>query len=161
MAELGYITLVLALITAVFALTGFIYGGREKASWLNRNARKSAIGVFILITAAVLVLEVALFTHHFELKYVYQYTSTDMSSVYLISGLWAGNAGSLLFWAWILSICGLILVLRQRPGKRELTPYTLAVLTGTQIFFLVIVLFFANPFAPLDASVFPVVPSEG
>ncbi len=161
MAELGYITLVLALITAVFALTGFIYGGREKASWLNRNARKSAIGVFILITAAVLVLEVALFTHHFELKYVYQYTSTDMSPVYLFSGLWAGNAGSLLFWAWILSICGLILVLRQRPGKRELTPYTLAVLTGTQIFFLVIVLFFANPFAPLDASVFPVVPSEG
>jgi len=161
MAELGYITLVLALVGAVFALAGFIYGGREKDSWLNRNARKSATGVFILLTVAVIILEAALLTHHFELKYVYQYTSTDMSPVYLFSGLWAGNAGSLLFWAWTLSICGYLLVLRQRPGTRDLTPYTMAVVMFVQIFFIILVLFHSNPFARLDASMFPVGPSAG
>lgn len=161
MAELGYITLVLALVGALFALVGFIYGGREKASWLNRNARKSTTWVFALLTVAVIILEIALLTHHFELKYVYQYTSTDMSPVYLFSGLWAGNAGSLLFWAWTISICGYLVVLRQRPGKRELTPYTMAVVMFVQVFFIILVLFLANPFAQLDASTFPVVPSEG
>jgi cytochrome c-type biogenesis protein CcmF len=161
MAELGYISLVLALVAAIFALVGFIYGGREKDSWLNRNARKSAIGVFILVTVAVIILEAALLTHQFELKYVYQYTSTDMSPIYLFSGLWAGNAGSLLFWTWMLTICGYILVMRQRPGKRELTPYTMAIVMFAQIFFILLVLFFSNPFARLEASTFPVVPSEG
>jgi cytochrome c-type biogenesis protein CcmF len=161
MVELGYIALVLALLAAVFALVGFIYGGKEQASWLNRTARKVSIGVFALVTAAVLILEIALLTHNFEIQYVYQYTSTDMSPIYLISVLWAGNTGSLLFWAWVLSICSFILVLRQRPGKRELTPYTLAVVTFGQIFFLLLLIFFANPFARLDPAVFPIVPSEG
>ena len=150
MAELGYITLVLALTTAVLSVISFIFGGREKTSWFNRNARKLVIAVFILMTTAVIILETAILTHHFEMRYVYQYTSKDMSPVYLVSALWAGNAGSLLIWSWFLSVSGYIMVLLQKPGKRELTPYALAVVMFTQTFFTVLVLFFANPFTRLD-----------
>jgi len=161
MAELGYIALVLALVGAVFAITGSVFGGKAETSWINRNARKAVIAVFFLMSAAVVILEAAILTHHFEIQYVYQYTDRSMSPLYLFSALWAGNAGSLLIWAWFISLCGYILVLRQRPGKRELTPYTLAVVMTVQLFFTSLVLFFTNPFTRLDAASFPVVPSDG
>ncbi len=156
MAELGYITLVLAFAASLFSVAALIFGGKEGTSWLNRNARKLVIAVFILVTVAVVILETAILTHHFEIRYVYQYTSKDMSLIYLISAFWAGNAGSLLFWSWMISICGFVLVIRQRPGKRELTPYTLAVVMATKAFFTMLVLFFSNPFARLDHA-----PSDG
>jgi cytochrome c-type biogenesis protein CcmF len=160
MAELGYISLVLALVGAIFALVGFVYGGKEKASWLNRNARKSAIGVFILVTVAVIILEQHFLPINLSLNTL---TSTPAPTCppFIFSADY-GRVTQVHFYFWHgCLVFAIYSGLRQRPGKRELTPYTLAVLVFVQIFFIILVLFFANPFARLDASIFPVVPSEG
>jgi cytochrome c-type biogenesis protein CcmF len=156
MAELGYIALVLALAGSAFSIICFAFGDRIKTSWLNRNARNTVVAVFAATTGALVILLAAILTHHFEIKYVYQYTSLNLAPLYLFSALWAGNSGALLLWAWIISLCGFLLVLRQRPGKRDLLPYTLAVVMFTELFFLILVLFFANPFARL-----PAIPADG
>jgi cytochrome c-type biogenesis protein CcmF len=50
-----------------------------------------------------------------SLEYVVKYRSNSASNLallYKISGLWAGRAGSLLFWAWLISVFNAIVALR-------------------------------------------------
>ena len=42
--------------------------------------------------------------HDFNIEYVWAYTSRNLPSGYLFSAFWAGQKGSLLFWAVVLSL---------------------------------------------------------
>ena len=56
-----------------------------------------------MVVLASLGLWTALLTHDFSLKYVASYTSANLPKVYMFTAFWGGQAGSLLFWALILS----------------------------------------------------------
>ena len=103
MAEIGFISLILALIVSLYAILAFIAGVKKNRISLITHGRMGVVLVFVLVSISALILEIALVTHNFQLEYVTSYTSHDLSLPYLISSWWAGNAGSLLFWAWILS----------------------------------------------------------
>ena len=156
MADIGYIALVLALVVAVYSAIAFVVGARKKHPELLASARNGVLVVFGLISTSVGVLLYALINHNFQIEYVANYTSSDMSLPYLISALWAGNDGSLLFWAWLLSLLAVIVVLRRRGTGRELIPYASMVLLATQAFFLILLLFVSNPFHELAFA-----PAEG
>jgi cytochrome c-type biogenesis protein CcmF len=79
-----------------------------------------------------------------------------MPAFYLITSLWGGHAGSLLFWTWILSMFATATALIYRDRHRELMPYVSALLTLAQSFFLFLLVFIANPFEKL-----PFVPDQG
>ncbi|MGH9279675.1 MAG: cytochrome c biogenesis protein CcsA [Acidimicrobiales bacterium] len=57
-----------------------------------------------LLTVAVAVLARALLRGDWSLAYVADYTSRDTPWPYRLSALWAGMAGSLLVWTWILGL---------------------------------------------------------
>ena len=102
-----------------------------------------------LLTLAELVLAIALVTHNFRLEYVASYSSTGMSFPYLISALWAGNSGSLMFWAWILSIFSVVLVLQKKNRQNPQVAYAAPVLMFTVLFFCILLLATARPFLTL------------
>lgn len=156
MADIGYIALLLALLTSVYSVAAFVYGSRKRHPVFLASARNSLLATCGLVTVAVGVLLAAILTHNFNIEYVAQYTSTDMELPYLISALWAGNDGSLLFWAWLLAIFASIIVLTKRSIGRELVPYASAVNMFTLGFFLILLLLISNPFATLSFT-----PSEG
>ena len=156
MADIGYISLALALIFAAYAAVTYIAGQRNSHQQLLESARNGLLVCAGLMTVAVGIMLYALLTHQFNIEYVANYTSSDMSPVYLVSALWAGNDGSLLFWAWLLSVFAVIVVLTRRNTGRELVPYASAVLMAIQAFFLVLLLFVSNPFQTL-----PFTPAEG
>ena len=104
MAELGYTSLFLAFFAAIYSAGGFILGAKRKSPALISSARNGLLAVSGLVTIATGTLLYAIFTHNFQIEYVANYTSRDMSPTYLFSALWAGNDGSLLFWAWLISI---------------------------------------------------------
>ncbi len=81
---------------------------------LLESARNTLLAVCGLVSVSVAVLVYALLTHDFQIEYVAAYTSRDLSVSYLLSALWAGNDGSLLFWAWLLSVCAAVVVLQKR-----------------------------------------------
>ncbi|MFC1981213.1 heme lyase CcmF/NrfE family subunit [Chloroflexota bacterium] len=149
MAEIGYISLVLAFIASLYAIVAFAVGAKQNRASLITNGRRGVVLVFILVSLSALVLEIALITHNFQLEYVTSYTSRDLSLPYLVSSWWAGNAGSLLFWAWILSLSAVIFVLKKRDGK-ALLPYGSAIVMFIQAFFLVMLISAQNPFTKLD-----------
>ncbi|MGD8869892.1 MAG: heme lyase CcmF/NrfE family subunit [Gemmatimonadales bacterium] len=115
---------------------------------------------------AVVALEYLLITSDFNIAYVANYSNRDLNIFYKAAALWGGQAGSLLFWTWIVTMYGAILAFmnRHRPGK--LTPYALGVLSITTFFFLVVNKFGSNPFMELnlqhaDGSITPFSAPDG
>ena len=94
----------------------------------------------------------ALLTRDFGIEYVAQYTSRSLSVFYTLGAFWAGQAGSLLLWAWVLAICAALVVAQRRTRDRELMPWAITMLAGILIFFLVLVAFYADPFVRLAVA---------
>lgn len=156
MADIGYISLLLALGAAIYSVFVYILGIRKKHPALLQSARNGLIAVCGLLSVSVTVMLIAILTHNFQIEYVASYTSRDMSLSYLLSALWAGNDGSLLFWAWLLSVFAVIVVLQKRDVGKELVPCAATVIMITQIFFLILLVSVSNPFLELSY-----VPAEG
>ncbi len=156
MAEIGYTALALAFGACIYSIIAFIFSARGEHPRLLASARRSILAVSVLVTISVAVLLAALVTHNFQMEYVASYTSSDLSLPYLISALWAGNAGSLLFWGWLLSLFAAVVVLKKQAQSRKLVPHASAVIMVIQAFFLILLLFAQNPFHKL-----PFVPAEG
>jgi cytochrome c-type biogenesis protein CcmF len=110
-------------------------------------ARLGAYGTVALIAVAVLCLAYAFVSHDFRLRYVAHYSDRSMPTIFLLTALWGGQDGSLLWWLFLLS--GYIGVCVFSLGKKhlDLQPYVIATLMGIVIFFCVLMAFAANPFS--------------
>ena len=146
MADLGYILLCLALVASIYSAVAYIFGARGRNPTLIKSAKSSLLATCGLVSLAVIVLLSALLTHNFQFQYVLDYSRTDTSIPYLISALWAGNDGSLLFWAWLLSVFATIVVLKRYNSGKELVPFASSVIMFSVTFFLILVVFTSSPF---------------
>src|SRR2546421_68608 len=119
---LGNLALWLALLVGVWgALAGFV-GGRPGRPELAHSARRAVFAMCGALLVAVFALEWALFQHDFNVEYVAAYTSRNLPIFYTWSALYAGQKGSLLFWATVLSLFGsLALVLSPRCSRNGST----------------------------------------
>ncbi len=110
-------------------------------------ARYGAYGTVGLIAVAVLCLAYAFVSHDFRVRYVSHYSDRSMSVGYLLTALWGGQDGSLLWWTFLLSVY--IGACVKWLGNRylELQPYIIATLMAVVLFFCILMTFSANPFA--------------
>ena len=77
--------------------------------------RKKLLNLIFYIIAGLLFTDVLLMIiyqlqSNFMFQYVYSHTSIEMSLIYKISALWAGQEGSFLLWSFILAIMGLFIM---------------------------------------------------
>lgn len=156
MTQIGQIALSIALVLSLFSALAAIIGARRGRAELLTSARRSVLVVFGLVTIAAAALWYAFLTRDFQINYVYQYSSRGLSTFYTISAFWAGQEGSLLLWAWTLSIFGAVVVYQTRKRNTDLAPYVLLIIMIVQAFFLAILNFASLPFARLDG-----VPPDG
>lgn len=110
-------------------------------------ARLGAYGTVALIGVAVLCLAYAFVSHDFRLRYVAHYSDRSMPLVFLLTALWGGQDGSLLWWLFLLSLYIGVCVWQLGKKYLDLQPYILATLMGIVIFFCVLMAFAANPFS--------------
>ena len=113
---------------------------------------RSVVMVSLFSILATLLLLNELIQSNFDVDYVAHYTSLETPLLYKITALWAGQAGSLLFWLFILSIYCLIVLFQNRNKYTQLMPWVILVLVSIQFFFLIITNFVANPFSPTDVN---------
>jgi cytochrome c-type biogenesis protein CcmF len=153
MTLLGGLALWVAFLLGAWgALTGFLGGARGRADLMasSRHAVSALCGVLLV---AVVCLEVALFRHDFNVEYVAAYTSRNLPIFYTWSALYAGQKGSLLFWATVLSLFGALAQLLTAPRHRVYLPYVGAITCLVCTFFLSVMVFssisHANPFERL------------
>src|SRR5687768_16561256 len=135
---------------ATWCATVSFAGGLGRRPDLIRSGERAAYGAFGFTLLASIGLWTALLTRDFSLSYVASQISANMPNVYVFTAFWSGQAGSLLFWALILSLYGAITVWSIRANNRELAPYVTGTLAAVLVFFLAVTAFKANPFARLD-----------
>ena len=146
LVDLGFGLLVLTFITALFSAVAAIIGVTKKDSRWVESARRGMILQLPLVSLVVIVLLYLLVNNHFEVKYVYSVTSLSMPMYLKLTALWGGQAGSLLFWAWLLSIFSSAVMLRNWDRDKEFLPWVIVVTSITMVFFLSLNIFFENPF---------------
>ncbi len=68
------------------------------------SSASAPTGPVALIATAVLCLAYAFVSHDFRLRYVAHYSDRGMTLTYLLTALWGGQDGSLLWWLFLLSL---------------------------------------------------------
>ncbi len=144
--QLGYGILIIALALSLYAAVASFYGGLKKKAKLIESARLAMLLIFPLTTLAILVLLYLIVTGDYSVSYVYSVSSSAMPVYLKLTALWGGQAGSLLFWAWLMSIFAFAVSLRNWKRDREFLPWVTFVPTLTLAFFLSMVVFVENPF---------------
>ena len=154
LGQLGNFSVLLAAGLAIYGVLTGLLGLTRRDGRLLASARLAAITLFLALTAAMAIMETALLTDDFSVKYVAE-TSSVFSPLWVkIVTLWAALEGSILLWAWILS--GYTALLAMLAPNTPLRPWAIVVLSVVQLFFLGVVAFVANPFITL-----PVPPPDG
>jgi len=156
-ASLGSVALTLAFLAALFAGAMALAGRNGERHWVDRS-RRTVYAMFGLLTLCVVLIEIAFATDDFSLNIVQQHSSIETPSFYKLAAMWSSQEGSLLLWAWVLSIAASAALYATRNRLREVVPYATAVMAGVAAFFTGLMLFAGgvDPFATLSA-----VPADG
>ena len=145
-ADFAALALAAALATACIGVATSLHAGvHGTGSW--RMAGDRALRATVLLVAgATVILWILLMQDRFEVLYVWSSSEAALPLFYKFAALWGGQAGSLLFWAFILACGSLLAVRRVARTLPDLTPWTTAVLCANLAFFLLLVVVPANPF---------------
>ncbi|GAB6062533.1 heme lyase CcmF/NrfE family subunit [Deferrisoma palaeochoriense] len=138
--------LALSLLAMVLLVAGVV---RNDLRWV-RAGKRSLVAVAVLATGAAVALGYLFLTDAFQVEYVASYSDRALPVFYKATAFWAGQKGSLLFWAWVLSLFSALAIYnnRREPDSRA-TPYVYLVLAGTLAFFLFLLCAVTNPFETL------------
>ena len=151
---LGLTSLCLAFLCAVYASVVSLMACHVKAIeelplrksiWIA-SARNAALLTWPLLTLSALSIITLLVQGAFEVQYVSNVSSLAMPWYLKVTALWGGQAGSLLFWAWLMSAFIGAAMLRNWDRDRTLMPYVIAASMITLAFFLTLSIFVENPF---------------
>ena len=149
MENLGALALLLAFCISFYAIVASVVGWAKKKPFLVLSGQRAVLAVWLLISAAAGILIYSLMSGDMRMAYVASHTNRAMPAFYKFAAWWGGQEGSLLFWSWILSTYGAVVVLRNRHRNRNLMPWVLAILSTIQLFFLTLNAFVVSPFQVL------------
>ncbi len=152
MTSLGSLALTLAFLTAVGAVCAAVASARLNRPHLLTTAVRLLTGHFACLTVASFALLVLLGRSDFSVAYVASYTEHALPLGYKLSAFWAGQEGSILFWAWVLGLITVIAAWPLRRGKGVEPAAVLGTLAVIMGFFAALMIFAADPFTTLSVT---------
>jgi cytochrome c-type biogenesis protein CcmF len=152
MADFGTLCLLMALATAAWAVLASYNGWRMRSGELVLSGERALYVTWGLVALAVASLESLIFNDRFDVEYVASYSNRALPATYKVAALWAGQAGSILFWLFILCSYSAAMVLFNRRRNRPLMPIVVTTLSTVATFFLILVNFIARPFVILSRT---------
>jgi cytochrome c-type biogenesis protein CcmF len=152
MENLGALAILLAFCFAIYALLGSVIGKLTARPFLIQSAQRAVYTVWLLVTVGSVVLIYSIMQGDYRLAYVWETSNKTMPIQYKFAAWWGGQAGSLLFWSWLLATYSAVVTFQNRKKFREMMPYVIGVLMSVQVFFLILNAFVASPFRLLVAG---------
>ena len=116
-------------------------------------AERSILATSYCIFLAFLCLLNELLISNFNLQYVAQYTSYETPVFYKVTALWAGQAGSLLFWSFITALFTVTYIFTTLKKLKALKFHSYIILSFIFSFFILLSNFIANPFEPVSSDI--------
>src|SRR5579859_4507603 len=156
MAALGRICLLLALVVCAYGVFASLYGVRRGRPEFSHSGRRAVYALAGILTVAMAVLEVAFLGNDFSFDTVAKTSSRTTPALYRAAAVWSSQEGSLLLWAWLLSLWSSLALFLLRRRMREVASYATAILLGFGGFFVALMIFYATPFATTKPA-----PAEG
>lgn len=149
---IAYMTLLFSLLCSLglgLAAVSQRWSGRD--NWMHilelGNVAQTA-----LLSVGSIILFIALASNDFSFKYVADYTDVFLPMFYRLTAFWAGQAGSLLFWAWMVAIFGVCF--QFTPGYKSLSSETRLhywmFFYSIMAFFLLLMTCWSNPFVQVS-----------
>jgi cytochrome c-type biogenesis protein CcmF len=105
-----------------------------------------------ILTVAFAVLEVAFLRNDFSFNTVADTSSLTTPTFYKAAAVWSSQEGSLLLWAWLLSLWSSLVLFLTRKRLRDVSAYATAILLGFGAFFISLMVFYATPFATTNPA---------
>ena len=156
MGDLGAISLWLALALAAYSSIGSMAGKLRGSLALVESAQAAMYAAVLALIVSTFSLVVSFISRDFEISYVARHSDLAMPDHFTWVAFYAGNEGSLLYIAVVLSIMCAIAVWRAPERVRDALPYTTGTMMLVLTFFIAVMAFMANPFDKL-----PFVPADG
>jgi cytochrome c-type biogenesis protein CcmF len=156
--DIGHACLVGGFVAFAYGAVASVWGGRSgDRRWVD-SSRRAVYAACALLAIAVVAIEAAFLRSDFSVALVADHSSTTTPTLYKVTALWGSQGGSLLLWAFVLSIASSGVLFATRYRHRDVVPWATAVLCGLGVFFGGLMLFAggANPFERLSP-----VPPEG
>ncbi|MEJ2321794.1 MAG: heme lyase CcmF/NrfE family subunit [Gammaproteobacteria bacterium] len=153
--EIGHFALILALGMAVIQTLFPLAGAQLRyQGWIHVAKPAARLQAFFLVISfAALVW--AFLANDISVLYVATNSNTKLPTLYKISAVWGAHEGSLLLWALILAVWGMMVSIFSRSIPEVMTARVLGILGLVSIGFLLFMLLTSNPFDRIPA------PAEG
>lgn len=146
LAEIGFVAMILAFAASLYAVVASLYGARSRRTQFVLSGRNAAYLTAGMLTVACMSLLVALIIQDYSIAYVWSVSNPSMSLFFRTTALWGSQAGSLLFWSFLMSAFSAIAIALNWRSQRRLIPYVVAYSMAVLAFFLGLSLFIENPF---------------
>src|ERR1700722_82430 len=150
MENVGALAILLAFCISLYAIVASVAGRLRNKPFLIKSGERAVLAVWLLVSTAAGILIYSLMIGDMRMAYVASHTNRAMPAFYKFAAWWGGQEGSLLFWSWILSTYGAVVVLTNRGKHRMMMPWVLAILSSVQLFFLTLNAFVVSPFQVLS-----------
>lgn len=151
MSTIGLMGLLVAFagvaVSVLCLLVGAILGRKQESSLaetLTWGGHVASILTTIALTVCCGILVYCFFAGDYSIEYVLkQHSGADgaLGWLYKLSGLWAGREGSLLFWAWLISVFNSVVAIRDLKSPRKLDSMALMVSQLVLVAFVGVLLF--------------------
>ncbi|MFB3084008.1 MAG: heme lyase CcmF/NrfE family subunit, partial [Gammaproteobacteria bacterium] len=138
-SEIGQAAIWLSIFSSLWAIGMVAMGLRYKNYNAVLSGRNGVIATFVLISLATGALIYSFVTDDFSMRYVVEVSSHDQPLMYKITALWGRMSGSLLFWLWLVTLFGALMVWTNRRATDELADYALIPISIVQLFFIILV----------------------
>ena len=151
MSTIGLLALLVAfaatVVSAACLFGGYLIGLKCSTEAGDALIWAGHIAVFLaaaMLTVCCGVLVYCFFAGDYSIEYVlnqHSNVSGELAWLYKLSGLWAGREGSLLFWAWLISVFSSVVAARDLKNPRKLDSMALLVLMVVLAAFVGVMLF--------------------
>ena len=112
--------------------------------------------VFISLAVAITVLSMSFILSDFRLEYVYEHSSFNLPLAYKIGALWAGQAGSMIFWAFLVSLFAVLEIGSSDKYEAKFCSVVMFCVMATVLFFIFLCIFVSPAFELTNGT-----PEEG
>ncbi len=152
-STLGSMSLVVLFAVLLGTVLMAIYGARTSSRrWIEASIQGIHASAAVAGFASMLIIY-AFVSDDFSIQYVQHTSDSSMPLAFKVTAFWGGLDGSLLFWVLLLSIFSSMAVHSNRRRHSEMIAHVVWVLATISLFFVCLLIFLKNPFAPflLDA----------
>ena len=137
----GDVMIIIGTVAAFGAALTRVQSLRSKNKTLVELSVVLSAVTFVAVTLALILLTYYFLTSDMSYYYVWSNSSTDLASIYKLSGVWAGAQGSFLLWIWLMALV-LVVEVFIEPRRKYLGGnfhgIFQIVLTGVILIFMII-----------------------